>query len=127
MKSTQLFIALFWIFTAFNVFAQQEIGTMRNYIAKGDAESLSEFFNESVEISIPGSSDIYAQAQAKMIIKNFFSNNQPYGFEIVHQGEKNNTLFVIGTLRTNKGEFRMHLLIKIENNNYIIHQLRIEN
>ena len=77
MKSTQLFIALFWIFTAFNVFAQQEIGTMRNYIAKGDAESLSEFFNESVEISIPGSSDIYAQAQAKMIIKNFFSNNQP--------------------------------------------------
>ena len=70
--------------------------------------------------------NVCSKAQAQQIVGNFFSNNTPEGFSIIHQGGKEGAQFVIGNLITSKGNFRIYFLLKKNEGKEYIHQLRIE-
>lgn len=93
---------------------------------KGNSRDLSKHFNNSVELVVPGNEDVYSKSQAELILRNFFSANRPVRFEILHQGGKELSRYAIGNLVTQKGEFRIYILLKLKNDDLLIHLLRIE-
>jgi hypothetical protein len=95
-------------------------------LKSGNARALSEYFNQNVELVVPESDNVYSKAQAQLIVNNFFSSHSPQSFSVIHQGGKEGAQYVIGTLGTQKGTFRVYFLLKKNNGKDYIHQLRIE-
>ncbi len=96
-------------------------------IKKGDASIVARFFNENLEMAIDGEEQIYSARQAEFVLQKFFRANKPKSFYINHKGGKKNTSYIIGTLNTQNGNFKMILLLKKTDIAIKIHQLRIEN
>ena len=95
-------------------------------VGEGDASELSEYFNDNIELLIPQKSGIFSKSQAEMVLKDFFNQNPPKGFKIIHEGSRQNASFAIGNYTTNSGIFRLYFLTKNVDNKTLIHQLRIE-
>ena len=95
-------------------------------LKSGNAKTLSEFFNQNVELVVPDSDNVYSKAQAQLIVSNFFSSYPPQNFSVIHQGGKEGAQYVIGNLGTKKGSFRVYFLLKKSDGKDYIHQLRIE-
>ena len=92
----------------------------------GNSKVLSGYFNDNIELVVLDNDNVYSKAQAKQIVNNFFSNFTPEGFNVIHQGGKEGSKYVIGNLKTNNGNFRIYFLLKKKNGKDYIHQLRIE-
>lgn len=95
-------------------------------IKVGNAGVLADYFNVNIELLILENEDVYSQAQAEQILKDFFIRNKPVGFTILHQSGKGESRYAIGTLTTEKEKYRVYFLIKMNNNIPLIHQLSIE-
>ena len=92
----------------------------------GNAKVLSDYFNDNVELVVLDNDNVYSKAQAKQIVNNFFNSFTPESFNVIHQGGKEGSKYVIGNLKTNNGNFRIYFLLKNSNGKDYIHQLRIE-
>ena len=97
-------------------------------IRKGDAEALSQFFDESVEIAILDDEDIYDKSEAKEVVKSFFAKHKPKAFSQVHQGASKgkDAQYCIGNLKSENGSFRVYLFLKISKGKHIIQELRFD-
>ncbi len=93
---------------------------------KGDASELAEYLNSKVELILPSKSGVFSKEQAQYMIKDFFENNSPTSFRIIHQGMRDNSSFAIGTYSCPKGQFRMQFLTKNVDSQTLIIQIRIE-
>ena len=70
-------------------------------LKKGNSTEISSYFGASVDLSIPENEGVFSKTQARLILKTFFLNNKPTGFNIVHNGDsKNNSHYSIGNLIT---------------------------
>lgn len=96
------------------------IGALRS----GNATELSKHFDDNVEVTLPVKSDSYSKAQAQMILKDFFANNDVRGFELKHKGEAPAGHYCIGTLQTKSGNFRAHIFMKSKGNKELVKELR---
>jgi hypothetical protein len=93
----------------------------------GNTKLLSEYFNQNVGLAILDNDNVYSKAQAQQIVGKFFSMCQPEKFEIIHKSPgKEGSKYVIGTLSTKQGKFRVSFLLKQDKGKLYIHQLRIE-
>lgn len=119
-----LFIAG-WLILPHFVYAQipEEILTS---LKNGDSKTLSEYFNQNVELVVLENDNVYSKAQAQQIVNRFFDENTPESFTVIHQGGKEDAKYVIGNLKTNTGSFRIYFLLKTNDGKSYIHQLRIE-
>lgn len=95
-------------------------------IQAGDADSLAMFFNQRVELSIPGFTAISSRNQAKMMLYTFFKNNKPTDFSIISQNQSNSGLFIVGTMSCDDKWFRVSYLAKDYNSQQRIYQFSIE-
>jgi hypothetical protein len=113
------------IFSSFKL--QDDIPAgIKQAFSYGDSKKLSNYIGATLELSILDNESIYSKSQALMIIQNFFDKYPPTGFVILHQGSKASSKYAIGNLTTNNKTFRVTLLLKIRENQNILHQLRIE-
>ena len=88
----------------------------------GDASQLSNYLNSNVELFIENKNDVFSKSQATEIIAEFFRKNRINSFQLLHKGNKDAASFVIGTLKTTSGNFRLYVLTRKNE----IQQLRIE-
>ncbi len=95
-------------------------------LKSGNAKVLAGYFNQNIELVILDDDNVYSKAQAEQIVGNFFSRYQPERFSVLHQRGKEGAQYVIGTLVTKQGSFRVYFLLKNTDDKVIIHQLRIE-
>jgi len=130
MKTIKL-ISLFVLFTigflqsstAQNTDVPSEITSALN---SGDTNKLSAYLNTNVELVIGNKNDVYSKQQAVGIISDFFRNKTVQSFQILHKGNKEAASFVIGTLKTSAGNFRVYVLTRKTGKQSFIQQLRIE-
>src|SRR3989338_7294513 len=79
----------------------------------GDSTTIANYFDASVDLSIPENEGVFSNIQAKLVLKTFFIKNKPTDFTVVHNGDsKNNSHYSIGNLKTLKGTFRTYVLYK---------------
>lgn len=107
--------------------AQDALDKIGAIIKKGDAALLSEYFDESVELTILDEDDSYSKDQAEAIITQFFDDNSVKSFEIIHEGSSNGGLkFGIGEMTTSGSSIRVYICLKEEGGTIIIPELRFE-
>lgn len=120
-------ICLAFVFPAFTNSVSEIPSEISSALSSGNASMLAQYFNNSIELTLLEKEDIYSKTQAEMILRDFFSKHKPTQFKVVHQGGKENSKYAIGNLVCGLESYRVTFLIKTENNNSYIHQLRIEN
>jgi hypothetical protein len=92
----------------------------------GNASELSKFINSTVQLLLLDKEDFYKKNVAETILKDFFEEYKSKDFAIIHQGGINDAQYAIGTLKTEKGNFRVYFLLKKVDQELLIHQIRIE-
>ncbi len=93
---------------------------------KGNTESLAPYLNDNVELFINDKDDVYSKAQVKQILVNFFAENTVVEFNVVHQSSRKDSQYAICNMSCNNIKYRVSFLLRIVNQNPLIHQLRIE-
>ncbi|PKQ66773.1 DUF4783 domain-containing protein [Labilibaculum manganireducens] len=97
-----------------------------NAFKQGNSISLSNFFGDRIQLTIQDKEAIYSKSQAKQIMAKFFKEFPPTGFNKKHEGGKPEARYVIGSLTTSQGDFRVNFLLKNDTGKFVVHQLRIE-
>lgn len=131
MKAKSIFrlVVILGIVTGSSSFIYQSIPDgIYSAIKAGNSKELAKYFNTNIDLVILDKEGVYSKSQAELILKDFFSKNTVNpgnGFIKLHDGGKDSK-FIIGTLYTNKGQFRVYLVMKTINGLFTIHQFRIE-
>jgi len=90
----------------------------------GKASEIGKYLDENVEITLPDKSNSYSKAQAILILKDFFDNNEVKTFEVKHKGDQNGGQFCVGTLQTKSGNYRTTIFMKTMSGKDFIKTLR---
>ncbi|MBP5211169.1 MAG: DUF4783 domain-containing protein [Bacteroidales bacterium] len=96
------------------------------YISSSDAEGLSAWFAENLELDIMGSVNNCTKSQAKQIMKSFFSKYTPKEFSILHKSGRPPMTYAVGSLSAGGEQFRVIIYVKAAGEKNEIQQLRIE-
>lgn len=113
--------------TTVNFDPQDINGSIASCIRSGDANALSNYFNATIDLTVPGDEGTYSKSQAAIIVKNFFSQYKPVTFTVNQQGSSGEgSQFAIGTLKTANGNFRTYYLLKKNGGQQQIFQLQFE-
>jgi hypothetical protein len=124
LRLAMIAFSLFLVsFTAFYYSIDDVVTAMRS----GNANQLSRYFDNRVDISMPGKSDNYSKSQAEMILKDFFASNKVKNFQIKHRGEnKDGSLFCVGTLQTSNGNYRTKFFMKQKGEQQVVQEMGFE-
>ena len=96
------------------------------YLGSGDAESLSAWFADNLEISIMSSTNDSSRNQAKQILKSFFASHTPRSFEINHTASRSNSKYALGYLNAGGELFEVTIFVSKSKDRYTIQQLKID-
>jgi hypothetical protein len=91
----------------------------------GNVPQLARYFDDRIDLSLPGKSDNYSRTQAEMILKDFFSSNPVKDFQVKHKGENNGSEFCFGVLQTKTGNFRVKLYMKQKGERQVLQEMGI--
>ena len=80
---------------------------------RGSSQELSKYMGDKVNLVLQGSSANVDKKKATVMMQEFFTENKVNAFDVNHQGKRDESSFVIGTLTTTKTQ-------------YLIHQIRID-
>lgn len=96
------------------------------YIERGDANCLSAWFAENLEVSIFMNSNDASRSQATQIMKSFFKSYTPRSFKITHKVGRQNMKYAIGTLSAGGEVFTVTIFVGYSDEQYKIQHLKIE-
>lgn len=97
-----------------------------NGIKAGNAAQVAKYFDNTVEISLPGNRNTYSKSQAEIILKDFFKNNPVKSFTVIHKGENKGAQFCIGNLVTGSGTFRTTLQLKQKGDAQVLQEIQFD-
>ena len=95
------------------------------YLGNGDAERLSAWFDDNLEITIMSTTNDSSKNQAKQILKAFFDSYSPRGFDITHTAGRSNMKYAIGRLSAGGESFEVTIFVTFKQDTYKIQQLKI--
>ena len=125
-----VFVALTAIFMSTEASAQDKsydvFNPIAKYIALGDAEKLSAWFSDNLEVSIFSNSNDSSCSQARQIMKSFFKSYTPRSFEINHKAGRSNMKYALGTLNAGGELFTVTIFVSYKDSDYRIQHLKIE-
>ena len=96
------------------------------YLAMGDAEKLSAWFSDNLEVTIFSDSNDSSRNQARQIVKSFFRSYTPRSFEITHKAGRSNVKYALGTLNAGGEMFLVTIFVGYDDTAYRIQHLKIE-
>ena len=96
------------------------------YLERGDAESLSAWFSDNLEVSIFARTNDASRSQARQIMKSFFKSHTPRSFRVSHKAGRPNMKYALGLLSAGGEVFQVTIFVGLEDEEYRIQQLKIE-
>lgn len=114
------------LLVAVSSFASPSFDDVVRAIKSGDASQLSKYFDNTIEITLPGKSNSYSRSQAELILHDFFASNTVKDFEILHKSDNSVSQYCIGNLKTINGTFRTTIFMKQKGNTEVLQELRFE-
>ena len=126
----RIILGLFCLFSCVSVKAQDDgrdvFVPIAKYIVHGDAESLSAWFADNLEISVISPLSNCSKNQAKLIMNSFFENYTPRSFEISHKAGRPNMKYALGILNAGGENFNITIFVRSKGSDYLIQQIKIE-
>lgn len=132
MKKPFFCIAILLVITStFSILHAQDksydvFNPIAKYLQMGDAEKLSAWFSDNLEVSIFSDSNDSSRDQAKQIMKSFFKSYTPRSFKISHKAGRPNMKYALGTLTAGGEIFLVTIFVGFNDSEYKIQQLKIE-
>lgn len=97
------------------------------YISQGDAESLSMWFADNLEVSIMSNETDASRAQARQIVKAFFESYTPRSFSLIHTAGRANMKYALATLNAGGEMFMVTLFVcSKDGESYRIQQFKVQ-
>ncbi len=96
------------------------------YMSQGNAEKLSAWFADNLEITVISTSNDSSRNQARQILKSFFDSYTPRSFEITHTAGRSNMKYALGSLYAGGEVFTVTIFVSYSKSGYRIQQLKIE-
>ena len=98
------------------------------YISQGDADKLSAWFDDNLEVSVLSSSSNSSRNQARQIMKGFFETYTPRSYDISHKAGRPNMKYALGTLNAGGETFVVTVFVKYkkEEEGYKVQMIKIE-
>ncbi len=127
LKITRFILPLALIFTLASFTYNYTIDEVVSAIKVGDAQRMSKYFDNMVDITLKDKSYSYSRSQAEMILRDFFSNSGVKNFKVVHRGNSNDSEYCVGSLATSSGEFRTTIFMRVRGDKKFLQELRFEN
>lgn len=126
MKKRTLLLLTSTFFAVVVTMAQDIPAGVVTSLKKGNSPELCKFVSDKVDLVILGRSSTVNAATTESTLANFFSQNQVKGFTVNHEGKRDGSSFIIGTLTTANGNFRVNCFFKKIEDKFLIHQIRID-
>ena len=124
------FAALIAMFSCAGANAQDSgydvFNPISKYLSIGDAEKLSAWFSDNLEVTIFSDSNDSSRNQALQIMKSFFRSYTPRSFEITHKAGRSNMKYALGTLNAGGEMFLVTIFVGYDKTSYKIQHLKIE-
>ena len=95
------------------------------YIRLGDADKLSAWFADNLEVTVFSTTNDSSRSQARQIVKRFFDSYTPNSFEIEHTAGRSSMKFALGRLKAGGEVFDVTIFVSIKGESYKIQQLKI--
>ena len=96
------------------------------YFAAGNADALSAWFADNLEIAVLAKESDASRAQARQIVKTFFDSYTPRSFDVNHTAGRANMKYALGTLKAGGETFNVTIFMSCKDDSYKIKQLKIE-
>ncbi|MCQ2142906.1 MAG: DUF4783 domain-containing protein [Bacteroidales bacterium] len=96
------------------------------YMASGDAEKLSAWFAENLEINLFGVESDSSKTQAKRILARFFDEHAPSSFTIIHKTGRANMKYALGRYVSGSENFDVTVFVSLSDGTYRIRQIKID-
>ena len=124
ISTLSLFLGLFLVsFTAKQTSLDEVIGALKD----GKAGELGKYMDDNLSLTLPDKSNSYSKAQAVLVLKDFFDNNEVKGFELKHKGQdQQGSEYCVGTLQTKTGNFRTTIFMKSKTGKNVIKEIRFQ-
>ena len=126
-----IFVPLVMFFAAEPLTAAQDDAydvfvPIAKYMGQGNADKLSAWFADNLEITVISTSNDSSRNQARQILKSFFDSYTPRSFEITHRAGRSNMKYALGTLNAGGEMFMVTIFVSYNKSGYRIQQLKIE-
>ena len=109
-----------------SIFAQDVTVGVVEPFKKGNSQELNKYLGEKVDLVIQNRSTSVDKQTAEGTLASFFNSNKVSGFNVNHEGKREESSFIIGTLTTANGNFRVNCFFRRVQNKYFINQIRID-
>lgn len=119
-------ILLFSVFFLTSMAGQTVPKELVSAIREGDAAKMSDYFHQSLEMTILEKDYDASKIQATRIMESFFKNHPPTDFSVSFEGTKDESKYAIGSLKTKDGQFRVNLFFLSKEGARLIYYLSIE-
>lgn len=96
------------------------------YISQGNADAVSVWFADNLEIGILDKGVNSSRSQACQILRSFFATYTPRSFNIVHTASRANMKYVLGELKAGGETFHVTIFASCTDDNYRIQQFTVE-
>ena len=126
MKSKIMAVTWMFLLLATVAYSQDVVQETSNAFRTGDTAKLVQVMSDKLQIILNGQQQQLAKDAAGKKLSDFFSRNKPASFSVIHQSQKGTSGYMIGQLKTQSGDFRVHCLIASNANKNKITQIRIE-
>lgn len=95
-------------------------------LKKASSPELVKCLGEKVELVTPDGVVHVEREEARRELAAFFRRHRATGFKTIHQGKREESGFIIGTLTTTDGNYRVNCYFRKQQEEYVIHQIRID-
>ena len=123
------FISTLSIFVGFFLVSfthQTNLDEVIDALKDGKASELGKYMDDNLSLTLPDKSNSYSKAQAVLVLKDFFDNNEVKGFEVKHKGDQEGSQYCVGTLQTKTGNFRTTIFMKSKTGKNVIKEIRFQ-
>ena len=104
---------------------QDVFAPVKTAIRAGNSEDLGRQLNATVGVDVNGKQANYSKAQAEMVLRDFFRDNPPADFSIIHTGASQDGAlqFAIGKYVSGKNTFSVLVRIKTSGKTRQVHDI----
>jgi hypothetical protein len=100
------------------------INQVKETIKAGSAKELSNYLNQTIDVTIDNTVQTYSKAQAEFVFRDFFKQHPVSEFSIIHQGSsKGGQPFAIGQYKSGSDTYRVFMKIKTVSNKQLVHEI----
>ena len=96
------------------------------YILRGDAESLSAWFDDNLDISVLSVGGVSSKTQARQVMKAFFRSHKPEKFEVTHSAARASLKYILANLQAGGEPYHVIIFLNSKDGSYRIQQIKID-